>query len=440
MTRRIDRRSFVAWPFRGVSHRPLLDLVDESWLCNEVEVLSNSLDRIASRSLVSSKTFGRLLESEEHLLLREITRGVRIDDQFPGWTPYWDATSGAIAEVGHLADFPRNSFRSRMRDVRSCRGAVFELVIAAGYSRSSWNIQWTDTAASRAGEFLSRKGKDAVFVECKAKEGYTQRTNQMRSIQRQVSDGLSKVLKKHGLNVLVKFEMIEYIRNPNYRELITFTVKLARTGSHRTGLYRGAIRVEVLKLCDSGESIPRQLIADLAPRIDPRHEWGAVFHTQKTNRLSADLDRLGDSDNIYPFEHYTDPIVLRFSSSEDIDGRVRGIYNAINTARRQLPRGKKGFIYVDAGIDDYEAQEDIYSELSHVLDDWITNCGTRVKGFVVANAYPVSSRDHVRGWGIRTIGRVIQSAGDGLPVDFPLLGGLGIDDRENFLMGSWDDF
>jgi len=155
--------------------------------------------------------------------------------------------------------------------------------------------------------------------------------------------------------------------------------------------------------------------------------------------LSADLARFDGSGNVYPFETYTDPIVLRFSCSEDIDGRVRGIYNAINSARRQLPRGKKGFIYIDAGIDDHEAQEDIYGELDHVIDDWISKCGTRVKGFIIANMYPFSSSDNVRGWGVRTVGRVIQSAGDDLPVDFPLLGGLGVDDRETFLMGSWDD-
>ena len=142
----------------------------------------------------------------------------------------------------------------------------------------------------------------------------------MRNIQRQVSDGLSKALRKHGLNVLVRFEMTEYIRNLNYRELINLTVKLAKAGSHRTSLYRDAIRVEVLKLCELVESIPRQLIADLAPRDDPRHEWGTVFHTQRTNQLSADLARFDGSGNVYPFETYTDPIVLRFSSSEDIDG------------------------------------------------------------------------------------------------------------------------
>ena len=341
MTLRINRRSFVAWPFRGVSHRPLLDLVDESWLRNEVEVLSDSVDRIASRSLVSSKNFGRFLESKEHLLLREVTKSVRIDDPFPGWTPYWDATSAALAEVGQLAEFPKNSFRARTRDVRSCRGAVFELLIAAGYARSTWNIQWTDSAASRSGEFVSQKGKEVVFVECKAKEEYTEQTNQMRSIQRQVSDGLSQALRKHGLNVLVKFEMVEYTGRPNYRDLIDFTVNLAKSGSHRTGLYRNAIRVEVLKLCDLGESIPRQLIAELAPRDDPRHEWGAVFHTQSTDRLSAELDRLEVSGSVYPFATYTDPIVLRFSSSEDVVGRVRGIYNSINSARRQLPRGRR---------------------------------------------------------------------------------------------------
>ena len=172
MTRRIDRRSFVAWPFRGVSHRPLLDLVDESWLCNEVEVLSNSLDRIASRSLVSSKTFGRLLESEEHLLLREITRGVRIDDQFPGWTP---TGMQRVERSQKLDTLP--TFREIVLDLEC---AMFVPVVAL-YSNWSLPLDILGRRGTSSGQTPPHRERESFYHE-KAKTPFLSSARRKRGI------------------------------------------------------------------------------------------------------------------------------------------------------------------------------------------------------------------------------------------------------------------
>lgn len=190
MNRRIDRRSFVACPFNGVSHRPLLDLIGESWLHKELKTLSSALAEKTKRYPFSSKHFRRFLQTNDHVLIREVARPTQEDDQFPGWKPFWDATSAAVEHVEGLDGFARKSMQARLRDVQSSRAAAFELLIAAGYCRSSWDVKWTDAGESRAGEFRAQHGDEVVFVECKAKDEFTERMNQLRLLQRQVSDRL----------------------------------------------------------------------------------------------------------------------------------------------------------------------------------------------------------------------------------------------------------
>ena len=432
MNRRIDRRSFVAWPFRGVSHKPLLDLLGECWLRNEIEAASSALDETSTRSLISSKNFGQFLKSQDHVLIREQSRGLRIDQQFRGWQPYWDVTSAALTDVGRLEGFAGNSFQSRLRDVRSSQAAMFELLITAGYCRSSWGrvkwtdgdasqrpgagefraqhgneavfveckakakyttagycrssweVKWTDGDASQAGEFRAQHGNEAVFVECKAKAKYTERMDQMRMTQRQVSDALVKRLRELKLNYLIRFELLRVLRKPDYQELVRFAARLANSGTHRCSLYHDAILIHAIKLCNPGEAISQKVVASLVPRGDSRHEWSTVFHNQSKEEFLRGRDRLADDGEGYVFPEYTDPIALRFSSPEDVEGRLRGIYNAISSARRQLPSGEKGVIYIDAAIDDYQPQEQVFRRLHELIDGWLANCGSPTTVFETA--------------------------------------------------------
>ena len=440
MNRRIDRRSFVAWPFRGVSHKPLLDLLGECWLRNEIEAASSALDETSTRSLISSKNFGQFLKSQDHVLIREQSRGLRIDQQFRGWQPYWDVTSAALTDVGRLESFAGNSFQSRLRDVRSSQAAMFELLITAGYCRSSWDVKWTDGDASQAGEFRAQHGNEAVFVECKAKAKYTERMDQMRMTQRQVSDALVKRLRELKLNYLIRFELLSVLRKPDYQELVRFAARLANSGTHRCSLYHDAILIHAIKLCNPGEAISQKVVASLVPRGDSRHEWSTVFHNQSKEEFLRGRDRLADDGEGYVFPEYTDPIALRFSSPEDVEGRLRGIYNAISSARRQLPSGEKGVIYIDAAIDDYQPQEQVFRRLHELIDGWLANCGSRVKGIMIVNAYPTSTLNDMRGWCVRTMGRIKGPELDGISEDFPLLGDVGVHDREGFFSGKWGDF
>lgn len=183
-THSVEGRYFVVWPFRDSGHQELIDLIDEDWIVEKKAQIADSLDRLKKTSPLSAQGLGRRSGLDSHLLLREVADELTINHQFPGWTPHWDVVGAAVAEVERLPGFPRNSFRSRIRNSHACRGAMFELLIAAGYSRASWNITWTDTDAYRAGEFRAQSRKWTIFVECKTKEESTERTEQMKTIQR----------------------------------------------------------------------------------------------------------------------------------------------------------------------------------------------------------------------------------------------------------------
>lgn len=205
-------------------------------------------------------------------------------------------------------------------------------------------------------------------------------------------------------------------------------------------MYRDAILIHAIKLCGPGEAIPKDIIESLVPRGDPRHEWSTIFHTQRTEEFIRRHGGLAEDGKEYAFSEYKDPIALRFSSPEDVEGRLRGINNSITSARRQLPAGQKGVIYIDAAIDDFEPQEMVYRRLSELIDGWIANSGLRVKGLMIVNAYPTSSATNVRGWCVRTMGRIRPPESGGLSDDFPLLGELGVHDRQGFFSGEWGDF
>lgn len=310
-------------------------------------------------------------------------------------------------------------------------------MIAAAYARAGFRLEWTDLGRGRAGEFRVDGNNQSVFVECKKKREHTELVEFADTLLRQVATPLVRLLSKGNLNYFVRFEARRRITGMNFGDLIEYAAAQARSADRAESMYQDGVQVHTERICEQGQTVTGDLIRGLAKQHVPRHEWGIIRSTQ-TRREVDEIVRSGQLAAGRPrIEAYTDPIVVRVSAPEDVQGKLRGVENAIEQARKQLPQGTSGVIYVDAGVADYQAQEQVFAKAQSKIAEWHRSAGSRVVALVICNLFPTHSANLVPGWNVRAVGSRTSSVGPKLSGGFPLLGGLGLNDREQFVPGSW---